>query len=96
MLQQQCCNLELSYQNQRDYVFVFFIEKYNFLLQFSYDFVNDPDRQKYVCNTLVYCTIHISPNNLSEFPSATLSSLNDATASPRSAALQTENSFCVI
>ncbi|MCI9535933.1 MAG: DUF2752 domain-containing protein [Lachnospiraceae bacterium] len=38
----------------------------------------------------------ISPNDLPEFPSAALLSVNDATASPPSAALQTENSFCVI
>jgi len=33
---------------------------------------------------------------LSEFPSAALASINDATASPHSAALQPENSFYVI
>ena len=43
-----------------------------------------------------YCAIHISPNDLPEFPSAALASLNDAATSPRSAALQAENSFCVI
>ncbi|EEA80597.1 hypothetical protein CLONEX_03527, partial [[Clostridium] nexile DSM 1787] len=31
-----------------------------------------------------------------EFHSTALSSIDDATASPHSAALQTENSFCVI
>ena len=38
-------------------------------------------------------------NNLSEFPSDALASIDDATTltvSPHSAALQTENSFCVI
>ena len=45
---------------------------------------------------LVYCIIHISHNDLPEFPSAALSSIDDATASPHSSALQIENSFCVI
>ncbi|EEA81593.1 hypothetical protein CLONEX_02518 [[Clostridium] nexile DSM 1787] len=42
------------------------------------------------------CIIHISHNDLPEFHSTALSSIDDATASPHSAALQTENSFCVI
>ena len=50
----------------------------------------------FVISMLVYCTIHISPNDLPEFPSAVLASIDDATASPRSAALQSENSFCVV
>ena len=45
---------------------------------------------------LVCCIIHISHNDLPEFHSTALSSIDDATASPHSAALQTENSFCVI
>ena len=45
---------------------------------------------------LVYRHIYISTNDLPGFPSASLVSLNDATASPRSAALQSENPFCVI
>ena len=45
---------------------------------------------------LVYCIIHISHNDLPEFPSAVLLSIDDATASPHSSALQIENSFCVI
>ena len=44
----------------------------------------------------MYCIIHISHNDLPEFHSTALSSIDDATASPHSAALQTENSFCVI
>ena len=40
--------------------------------------------------------VHISPNGLPEFPSAVLASLNDTTASPRSAALQAENPLWVI
>lgn len=32
--------------------------------------------------TLAYDLIHISPNDLSKFPSAALSSVNDATTSP--------------
>ena len=47
-------------------------------------------------STIVYCIIHISHNDLPEFPSATLSSIDDATASPHSSALQNENSFYVI
>ena len=47
-------------------------------------------------DVLVYCIIHISHNDLPEFPSAVLSSIDDATASPHSSALQIENSFCVI
>ncbi len=47
-------------------------------------------------DVLVYCIIHISHNDLPEFPSAVLSSIGDATASPHSSALQIENSFCVI
>jgi len=45
---------------------------------------------------LVYCIDYISLNDLPEFPSAALSSVNDATASPPSSALQAENSFYVI
>ena len=45
---------------------------------------------------LVYCTVHISQNDLPEFPSAALASIDDATASPHSAALQIENPFGVI
>ena len=45
---------------------------------------------------LVYCIIHISPNDLPKFPSAALSSVNDATTSLPFSALQTENLFCVI
>ena len=45
---------------------------------------------------LVYCLDYISLNDLPEFPSAALSSVNDATASPPSSVLQAENSFCVI
>ena len=45
---------------------------------------------------LVYRIVHISQNDLPEFPSAALSSVNDATASPPSSALQTENSSGVI
>ena len=45
---------------------------------------------------LVCWHIYISTNDLPGFPSAALASLNDATASPRSAALQSENPFCVI
>ena len=47
-------------------------------------------------STLVCCTVPISSNDLLEIPSAALASLNDVTALPRSAALQAENSFCVI
>ena len=47
-------------------------------------------------STIVYCIIHISHNDLPEFPSATLSPIDDATASPHSSALQNENSFYVI
>ena len=45
---------------------------------------------------LVYCITHIWPNGLSEFQSAALSSIDDATASPHSSALQIENSSCAI
>ena len=45
---------------------------------------------------LVYCLAHISHNDLPEFSSAALSSIDDATASPHSSPLQAENSFCVI
>ena len=45
---------------------------------------------------LVWQHIYITPNDLPEFPSAALSSVTDATASPPSSALQTENSFYVI
>ena len=45
---------------------------------------------------LVHCTIHISHNDLPEFLSAALASIDDATASPHSSALQSKNSFCVI
>ncbi len=48
------------------------------------------------CLLLVCCTIDISHNCLPKFPSAALSSVNDAAASPPSFALQTENLFCVI
>ena len=44
-------------------------------------------------DVLVYCIIHISHNDLPEFPSAVLSSIDDATASPHFSALQIENSF---
>ena len=44
----------------------------------------------------VCCLTHISYNDLPEFPSAALSSIDDAAASPHSSALQAENSFCVI
>ena len=44
----------------------------------------------------VYCLIHISPNDLPEFPSAALSSIDVATATPHYSALQAENPFCVI
>ena len=55
------------------------------------------DQYSYLRNdVLVYCIIHISQNDLPEFPSAVLSSIDDATASPHSSALQIENSFCVI
>ena len=47
-------------------------------------------------STIVYCIIHISHNDLPEFPSATLSSIDDATASPHSSALHMKKSFCVI
>ena len=47
-------------------------------------------------DVLVYCIIHISHNDLPEFPSAVLSSIDDATASPHSSALQIENSSCAI
>ena len=47
-------------------------------------------------DVLVYCIIHISHNDLPEFHSTALSSIDDATASPHSSALQAENSFCVI
>ncbi len=43
---------------------------------------------------LVHCTIHISHNDLPEFLSAALASIDDATASPHSSALQSKNSFC--
>ena len=49
-----------------------------------------------VVKQLVYCITDISPNNLYKFSSAALSSIDDATASPHSSALQIENSFCVI
>ena len=45
---------------------------------------------------LVYCLTHISYNDLPEFSSAALSSIDDATASPHSSALQNKNSFSVI
>ena len=45
---------------------------------------------------LVYCITHISHNDLPEFLSAALSSIDDATASPHSSALQAEHSFCAI
>ena len=44
----------------------------------------------------MYCTVHISPDDLPEFPSVALASIDVATATPHSAALQTENLFCVI
>ncbi len=49
----------------------------------------------------MYCTIDISHNCLPKFPSAKdfsplVASVNDATASPPSSALQTENLFCAI
>ena len=47
-------------------------------------------------STSVYCIIHISHNDLPEFSSAALLSIDDATASPHSSALQSKNSFCVI
>ena len=45
---------------------------------------------------LVYCITDISPNNLYKFSSAALSSIDVATATPHSSALQTENLSCVI
>ncbi|HCT92455.1 MAG TPA: hypothetical protein DF613_13925 [Lachnospiraceae bacterium] len=42
------------------------------------------------------CPAHISQNDLPEFPSAALLSVNDATASSPFAALQIENSSCAI
>ncbi len=45
---------------------------------------------------LLYYTIGISHNYLPKFPSAALLSVNDAAASPPSAALQAENLFCTI
>ena len=45
---------------------------------------------------LVYRHVYISPNDLPEFPSAVLSSINDATTSTLSSTLQTENSSCLI
>ena len=39
---------------------------------------------------------HILANDLPEFPSAALSSIDVATATPHSSALQNENSFYVI
>ena len=53
-------------------------------------------RKRHESDVLVYCITHISQNDLPEFPSAALSSIDDATASPHSSALQIENSFCVI
>lgn len=47
-------------------------------------------------DVVVYCITHISPNDLPEFPSAVLVSIDVATATPHSAALQSENSFCAI
>ena len=46
--------------------------------------------------SLVYCITDISPNNLYKFSSAALSSIDVATATPHSSALQTENLSCVI
>ena len=45
---------------------------------------------------LVYCITDLSPNNLYKFSSAALSSIDVATATPHSSALQTENLSCVI
>ena len=45
---------------------------------------------------LVYCITDISPNNLYKFSSAALSSIDVATATPHSSAVQTENLSCVI
>ena len=45
---------------------------------------------------LVYCITDISLNNLYKFSSAALSSIDVATATPHSSALQTENLSCVI
>ena len=55
-------------------------------------------RNNYVVNRikLVYCITDISPNNLYKFSSAALSSIDVATATPHSSALQTENLSCVI
>ncbi len=44
----------------------------------------------------VYFITHISHNDLPEFPSAALASIDDASASYHSFALQAENSFCTI
>ena len=50
----------------------------------------------YDAHSLVYCITDISPNNLYKFSSAALSSIDVATATPHSSALQTENLSCVI
>ena len=44
---------------------------------------------------LVYCITDISPNNLYKFSSAALSSIDVATATPHSSALQLKKSSCV-
>ena len=45
---------------------------------------------------VVYCLTHISHNDLPEFSSAALSSIDDATASPHFYALQNKDSFGVM
>ena len=55
------------------------------------------DWSSYLRNVvLVYCLIDISQNSLPEFPTASLSSIDVATATPHSSALQFENSFGAI
>ncbi len=54
------------------------------------------DKQWVKVNDLYAQLIHISPNDLPEFPSAALSSIDVATALPHSSALQAENPFYVI
>ena len=44
----------------------------------------------------MYWPVYISSNDLPEFPFAALSSIDVATATPHSSALQDENSFFVI
>ena len=54
------------------------------------------DLENKFVSILVYCITDISPNNLYKFSSAALSSIDVATATPHSSALQTENLSCVI